>query len=241
MTAHCSRWHAASGYLVIAFGVAGAAFERGAPAANAPVADVIAFTTTFRRELIAQSLMFALSAGAYLWFYGALRRVIRAVEGGEGPLGSIAFGAGLVSVTLQLILQSCQVATAIAARDPLDPAVMTVAAGLMWALSVVAYVPLAVMLAAVSLGALRHAALPRWIGWLSALAAAAHLLMAFGLAAEGGVLAPGGPLTYALYALLLLWLIAVTTAMVTAGPPSAGRPPPDSATESAAPPRLPAP
>jgi hypothetical protein len=47
---------------VIALGVAGAAFERGSPPFTAPIEEVVAFWSTYQRELLAQSLMFVLSA-----------------------------------------------------------------------------------------------------------------------------------------------------------------------------------
>jgi hypothetical protein len=65
MRVNGKRWAAASGYVVILFGVAGAAFERGGLPPNAPVEQTIAFLSTYRRELLFQSLMFVLSAGAH--------------------------------------------------------------------------------------------------------------------------------------------------------------------------------
>jgi len=82
------RWGAASGYLVILLGIAGAAFERGGPPANAPVEAALAFFARYRRELLAQSLMFVLSAGAYLWFFGTLRSVLLRAEGGAATLSA---------------------------------------------------------------------------------------------------------------------------------------------------------
>src|SRR5690348_6037587 len=66
-------WGAASGYLVLVLGIAAAAFERGAPPANAPAEESLAFFTTYRSELRMQSLLFVLSAGVYLWSFGSLR------------------------------------------------------------------------------------------------------------------------------------------------------------------------
>ena len=57
------RWNAASGYVVIVLGIAGAAFERGSPPFTAPIEDVVAFWAKYQRELLAQSVMFVLSAG----------------------------------------------------------------------------------------------------------------------------------------------------------------------------------
>ena len=59
------RWNAASGDLLIALGIAGAAFERGSPPLTAPIEEVVAFWSTYQRALLAQSLTFVLGAGAY--------------------------------------------------------------------------------------------------------------------------------------------------------------------------------
>ena len=96
------RRAAMSGYLVIVLGVAATAFERGAPSANAPIAESIAFYSKYRSELLAQSILFVLSAGAYLWFFGSLRAWFDRAEGGAGRASSVAFGAGAVSVTLRV-------------------------------------------------------------------------------------------------------------------------------------------
>jgi hypothetical protein len=90
----------------------------------------------------------------------------------------------------------------------------------MLALSVIGYVPLAVMLAAVAVVSLRDRAFPVWLGTLSAFDAVAHGLMSVGLIVENGPLVPGGVLTYGPYAVTLLWLVATTTVMVAgSGPP----------------------
>ena len=208
------RWHAASGYLVIALGIAGAAFERGSPPFTAPIQEVVTFWSTYQRELLAQSMMFVLSAGMYLWFFGTLRSVLMRAEGGTGTLSTIAFGAGIVSAGLQLILQCFQVALAVAASGALDGGVVALYSRLGWALSVIAYVPMGVMLAAVAAVSLAHHAFPRWLAWFSLTASLAHFLMTLGLVVKSGPLVPGLATTYALYAVALLWLIATTTVMV---------------------------
>jgi hypothetical protein len=214
MNASTERLHAASGYLVVLFGIAGAAFERGSPPAGTPADQMLVFFSEYRNELLAQSLMFVLSAGVYLWFYGALRSALLRAEGGSGTVATIAFGAGLTSVAMQMLLQVFQVGVASAGGSELHQAVAAVFVSVLWAVSVIAYVPLAVMFAAVAIVSLRDGAFPAWIGWLSAGASAAHLVMTGGLVVGRGPLVPGGVLTYALYASVLVWLLAVTTVMV---------------------------
>lgn len=218
---HPERRAAMSGYLVIALGVAAAAFERGAPSANAPIAESIAFYSKYRSELLAQSILFVLSAGAYLWFFGSLRTWLERAEGGGGLVSAVAFGAGTVSVAMQMLLQTLQIA-AVTGGSGSDAGGAALFAHVGWALSVVAYVPFAVLAAATAVVSLRHRALPTWIGWFSGLVAGAHIVMFMGIAADSGPLVPGGPLTYALYGLALAWLVSVTTAIVVGGKSAIG-------------------
>jgi len=116
------RWGAATGYLVLALGIAAAAFERGAPPANAPAEDSLAFSTTYRSELRMQSLLFVFSAGVYVWWFGSLRSFLLRAEGETARLASVAFGAGAIWVALQLVLQSVQVALAMGVGGDVTPA-----------------------------------------------------------------------------------------------------------------------
>ena len=146
-TANCERWSAASGYVVILFGIAGAAFERGGPPLNAPVEETLAFFSKYRNE---------------------------------------------VTAGIQMVFQGVQVALAVASNHPVEPTLAALFSNATLALSVIAYVPMAVMLAAVAVVSLRDRAFPSWLGWLSAVAAMAHVLMSIGLVVEGGPLVPGG-------------------------------------------------
>jgi hypothetical protein len=208
------RWGAASGYLVLALGIAAAVFERGAPPANAPAEESLAFFRAYRSELRMQSLLFVLSAGAYLWWFGSLRSFLLRAESETGRLSTIAFGAGVIWAGLQMMLQSVQVTLAMGVGVDITPALAGMLGDLTYVLSVIAYVPMAVMLAAVAMVSLRDAVFPAWLGWLSALVAAANLVMSLGIVVDGGLLVPGGALTYVLYALMPIWLVAVTTVMV---------------------------
>lgn len=129
-------------------------------------------------------------------------------------LSTIALGAGIVTSGIQMVFQSFQVALAAASSGQVEPTVIALISNVGLALSVIAYVPFAVMLANVATVSLRDHAFPAWIGWFSAFAAIAHVLMSVGLVAERGPLVPGGTLTYVLYAVSLLWLVATTTVMV---------------------------
>jgi hypothetical protein len=208
------RWGAASGFVALALGVAGASFERGAPTVDAPAAEVAAYFAQYRTEMLVQSLLMVLGAGALLWFLGSLRSVLLRAEGGTGRLTGVAFGAGSVGFGLQAAIQAPQSALAMASDGTLDPQLAAMMSDLGFALSVVAYVPVAVMLAAVAAVTLRTRALPVWIGWLSAITAATYLLLSAGIAVESGPLALGGWGTYVPYTLMVIWVASTTTAVI---------------------------
>jgi len=209
-----NRWGAATGYLAFALGIAAASFERGAPPANAPVEQSLAYFVKYRAELLAQSLLFVLSAGVLLWFIGSLRSFLSKAEEGTGRLSSVAFGAGILWAGLQLVMQGGQVALAMGANADLPAALAGMMGDLTYALSVIAYVPMGIMLAAMAVVSWRFKAFPAWLAWLSAVAAAANLLMSAGIVAQGGPLVPGGVLTYALYLLQAVWQVATPTVML---------------------------
>ncbi|MGE5529681.1 MAG: hypothetical protein ACM3X6_11155 [Patescibacteria group bacterium] len=207
------RWGAATGYLVAVLGVAAASFERGAPPASAPGEEILAFLLKYRSELLAQSLLFVLSAGVYLWFFGSLRYYLAKGEAGSDRLATVAYGAGVIWAGLQMMLQSVQIALAMGSSVDTDPALAGMMGGLTYAISVTAYVPMGIMLAAVAAAAFRTGILPAWLGWFSTISSIANLCMVFGVVTNKGLLVPGGVFTYALYAMMPIWLLSVTTVL----------------------------
>jgi hypothetical protein len=135
-------------------------------------------------------------------------------EGSTGTYSTIAFGAGIVSAGLQMILQCFQIALAVAASGALERGVVALFGRLGWALSVIAYEPMGVMLGAVAVVSFAHDAFPRWLAWFSLTTSLTHFVMTLGLVVKTGPLVPGQETTYALYAIAVLWLIVTTTVMV---------------------------
>jgi hypothetical protein len=172
------------------------------------------FVATYRTELLMQSLLFVLSAGVYLWFFGSLRSFLLRAEGKPGRISTIAFGAGVSVVGMQLVFQSVQVALALGADEPGASARVGMLSDLAYALSVIAYVPMAIVLAAVAVVSFRTRAFPVWVGWLSAIVSAMNLCLTAGIVMDSGPLVPGGGLTYGRYLLMVVWLLVVTTIMV---------------------------
>jgi hypothetical protein len=100
-----------------------------------------------------------------------------------------------------------------AAGVELEPSLAAFVSDLTYALSVIAFVPLAVLLTAMAVVGVRTRAFPAWLNGLTALVAAANLVMSMGLIVDSGPFVPGGSLTYVLYLLMVIWLLATTTVM----------------------------
>ncbi|HEY5879333.1 MAG TPA: hypothetical protein VIU11_10495 [Nakamurella sp.] len=80
----------------------------------------------------------------------------------------------------------------------------------------VANLPMAVMYTAVAVVCLQENALPAWLGWIAAAAAASCTVLVFSLVDPAGPLAPQGWLSYVLYLVPVAWLTAATTVMLIA-------------------------
>lgn len=205
------RWGAASGLLSIALGVAAAAFERPWP--DDPAA-LSAFIADHRSAILAQSLLFVLSAAAYLWFLGSLRSFLLGGESGSGRLTGVAFGAGLVWAGMNIAGQAPQIVLTLPAERGMAPGLARAVEDLGFVMLGLANLPMAVLLAAVAVVTLRTGVLPRWLGWLAVVAGAAAFTLTFGVAQASGPLAPSGWLTYALYPATLIWLLPAPFVMI---------------------------
>jgi hypothetical protein len=203
------RWGAVSGLAALAVAGAAVAFERATPDPDQSPAEVVAFYTDHRAALLAQSLLFVLSAGIFLWFLAALCSFLSRVDDRLSPL---VLTAGLAWILLSMAVQAPQIALARTPGLPAETVAVVNDVGL--ALATISDVPVAVLTVAVGVLAFRAGGLPRWLGWLSAVAAAAHLIAWFGVIADTGPVAPGGWVTFVVYPVFVAWLVAVITVMI---------------------------
>jgi hypothetical protein len=207
-SARAERWWAASGFGWLILGAAGGAMERGWPSGGDPAA-VARFIAEHRSAILAQSLLFVLSAGVAIAFLTSLHHVLRRAEGGDGPLSAIALAAGLVWAGITMVAQAIQIGASMPGGE-LPPVFLST----MSAIFGIANLPLAIMLMATTALSLTSKVFPAWLASLSAAAAAAQLLLFLGTVVTNGPLAPTGWLSYVLYPMFLLWLVPATTLMV---------------------------
>lgn len=210
-----------SGLAALAFGGAAVVFERSEPGGDPSPGELVDFYLANRTELLVQSVLFVLSAGAFLLFTAGLRGYLDRAEGHSGRMSSVVYAAGLVWVALEMVMQAPQIALARAAGE-LAPQVTSVVNDVGVALAAIAYVPVVVLVAMVGVCAFLTDAFPAWVGWLSSLAAVAHLLAWVGVALDGGPFVPGGWAPFVVYPVFVVWLVAVIAVMISRAGPAEG-------------------
>ncbi len=102
------RWAAASGFVALAFGAAAVALERPWPSTSDPD-GFPAFLAANRGAILAQSMLFVISAGVFMWFLGSLRSFLIEAEGATGRLSTLAFAAGMIGYGLNVVGQAPQI------------------------------------------------------------------------------------------------------------------------------------
>lgn len=145
----------------------------------------------------------------FMFFLGSLWSAMRRAEGGSGWLSTIVFGAGLMSVTINM----GSVAPVLAARygtpGGLDPQLARSLLDIEEASYFIAFLPLAVLLAAFAIIAIRTGDLPGWLGWLAAVLSAAFL--AGGLVGSANLASELAQVPMLVYP---VWVIATSVVLI---------------------------
>src|SRR5918994_6138195 len=150
----------------------------GYPALDDPPAEIERYFLDNEQEVRALGFFHVLAAVALLFFAAYVRALMRRVEPEGGGLPALALAGGVTAAAFLLL-------SALLFRTLAEPAVAGDDAA-QHAVLVLSYlaggpaitVPLAVLIGACSLMALRRGALPGWIGWFGAAGAAACLVSA---------------------------------------------------------------
>ena len=113
-------------------------------------------------------------------FLAYFRRRVQRAEGEDGWLASAAYGGGLVTVAMLLLLVSMAYATTNVSAT-VDTQVAKVFVVYFWNFVWVFAPPMIALTLGASLAIVRYAALPRWTGWIGFLVAATLLMPWIGM------------------------------------------------------------
>jgi hypothetical protein len=188
------------------------------PNLDAGAAPIAAFVSNNQDALRVQVLLNTVAMLSFLWFLGSVRAGLRTAEGGAGRVSAIASGGGLVGAAFVLL---AQVFAAAAALNPLDigPRI-TLALIDLEALSVgIGASAFAVFFLAVAGATLLDGGLPKWLGWLSIIAAlSAALGVVTGFSNHGIFAADGAFGFWVRYAVFVVWVAITSVVLINTAP-----------------------
>jgi hypothetical protein len=208
------RLAASLGIVFVALQLGLGATLGGAPALDAPAGEIQSYLVNDGSEVLLATTMGTLSAFFFLWFLGTARTFLRAAEGATGSLSTVAFGAGLVTITLATTAALPTVALAWDNTAALaDPGLVQAA----WNLNTLALVPIGSSAGAFCLAAaviiLRTRVMPAWVGLIGVLAGVVSVIATFFLVADDPDSALGTPANLGGFLLAMLFILLLSIFM----------------------------
>jgi hypothetical protein len=193
-----ARAGAAAGVVAVLLYLIGGGTIGSPPDFDAPAANAAAYFADERTRIQIGSAFIALSTVFLVWFLATVAALARAAGPGPGRAGAVAFGCGLVALTL--FLSDVAALTVGALRPENMAAAPEVAAALLdysfLAIAMASFLTAGVF-AAFAVLALRDRALwPGWLGWLALVAALACSLRIGTLFTTEGAFTAGGALGF---------------------------------------------
>jgi hypothetical protein len=214
MTSKWERFAPLAGVLAVPFFIAGVALvSSNAKGSKGP--KILASYHHHSNGILMGGLLWSLGVLLFIWFLSTLRTHYVAVEGESGRLANLAWGGGLIASAIALLIPTGDEVGALNKND-IDASGAAVLHHLTDAFFIGTEYALPVLFFASAALALRHAALPKWLGWLSLVIGIVLLIGPIGWAA----LIFGTPI-WTLIVSVILW--RRTEQPVEAGAPAFSR------------------
>jgi hypothetical protein len=112
------------------------------------------------------AILIVFAAASLLYFGGWLRRLLRDAEGPDGILSAVVFGAAVVFSAGAAVAGSIHLALPDLADD-INPVALQAINGIDYDMFFFFPVGLGTLVLATGISAVRHGALPKWLGWVS--------------------------------------------------------------------------
>jgi Domain of unknown function (DUF4386) len=156
-----------TGVVFIVLAIVGFAIQGEPPtAADDPVEEIVSHYVDNEGSVMFGSALATIAALFLVFFFGYLRKVLRAAEGEGGVLSLISF-AGAVVLAVGVALDSTIAFALAETADDIDPTAVQALQAL-WDND---FLPLALgvslLMLATGLSVVRHGALPKWLGWVA--------------------------------------------------------------------------
>ena len=180
------------------------------PGADDPPAEWASFVQDHRSAYLAAMCFSGVAVVGFMVFLASLATRLRAAD--EELLAVVALGAGLVTAAIWYVWLSFEGVLAWTSAEGLEPAVVKT---LLAAADFAFPFPIAALVAATSLAALRSAVWPRWLSYVG-LAGGVWLLVGGLALARNGFFAPTSGARLTGWAFFFLWVLVVSVFLLRA-------------------------
>ncbi|MGY4712954.1 hypothetical protein ACXDF8_25975 [Mycolicibacterium sp. CBM1] len=214
---HWARSGGGAGIVYVLGVAAAAALTERPPGSGASNRDVQAFFIDHSAAVVAQAWLYALATVLIVWFALVVRRVLFAGPSGR-HLGDLFFVGTVAVAALSFVAMSIRIVAARAAEQLSPSAVRGVGAD--FSLVMLALCGFLVAAAAISYAAavLADGMLPRWTGWLAALAAVVNLAGTLSVFVPSGPFSvEGGLTTWLPVSCTAAWYLGVAVSLLRSG------------------------
>jgi hypothetical protein len=181
MPSKWERWATLADALAVPFWVVGVALV-SSKAKGSKGPEILASYHQHSDGILLAGLFCSIGVILFIWFLGSLRSHYLAAEGGAGRLAALAYGGGIAASVIAMLIPAADEVGALNKND-IDASGAAVLHHFSDAFFVAAEYTLPVFFFAAAILALRYAALPRWLGWVSALIGVVLLIGPIGWAA----------------------------------------------------------
>lgn len=216
MTAHDYNYRrvaGAAGVIAMALLVVGFLLPGSPPKADDSVQTISDFLTDKRSAILAGDFLIGLGSAVLLVWLSGLRSHLEAVDR-EGGLPRSAFAGGVVASALNLAGAALSAGTVFQAAGLGDQALNRALFDMSTDLFTIAGFVIALLLAAVSLSAIRTLALPRWASSTGLVVAVLQLVSCVGIFASSGFFASGGAFAFIAFLPAVAWVVAVSLVLL---------------------------
>jgi hypothetical protein len=227
------RWMPASGILFVVLVIVGFLVIGTFPAVDDPAEEFAAFYVDDRGRIIAGALILAAALYFFIWFAAALAARIRDLGEPRPAAAVVAGGIGFVALALAATGMLAALAHT-TAEEVIDPALIKGLDALVSGVDILSVVPLAALVFAFGVAALRTGMVPSWFG-LTSLAVSLIVLLSATTWARDGFWGPYGGYFMIALIVFLAWVV-VASALLIARPPAASDQPITSVPQASPPP-----
>jgi hypothetical protein len=200
------RWAATSGIAFVVLFIVSFFTATKPPDSTDPNSQWVTYFLDHHRATLISAVLIGAAVMFFIWFAGSVGAALR--NAGEPRLAAVAFGGGVVTTAIGIVIGSVQ--GALAYRIAIDsPANVKAFVDLSYSLGVLISFPVAVLIGATAIASRRTGLFPQW--WTALSGVAAVVMISGGAAlAHSGFYRPDGPWAFVTLIVFLVWTLVTS-------------------------------